>query len=99
MKKIFRILVVTFFTLIFVILMMGGGHGTFLPAKLIYPYSMIISIINNQIGVLAMILAVIQIPLYSIFINKKSKDIFVLVVIHIVAIIICFNIPAGSFTR
>lgn len=77
---------------------MGGGHGFFWPAKVIYPYSMIIAIMNNQIEILATILAIIQIPLYSIIINKKSKWKFLILGIHIVSTIICLNIPTETFS-
>ena len=77
---------------------MGGGHGFFWPAKLIYPYSMIISVTNNQIGILAIILAVIQIPVYGFIISKKSKWIFLILGIHLVAAIICLNLSMETFS-
>ena len=77
---------------------MGGGHGFFCPAKLIYPYSMIISVMNNQIGIVAIILAVIQIPIYGIIISKKSKWVFLIIAIHIVSAIICLYLPTETFS-
>ena len=98
MKKTLYIILITFLILTFVVLAMGGGHGTFLPAKLIYPYSMIITLMNNQIGILSIIIAIIQIPLYSIAINKKSKWTFLILGIHIVSTIISMNIPTETFS-
>ena len=98
MKNAIVITLITFLILAFVVLSMGGGHGFFWPAKIIYPYSMIISVANNQIGILAIILAVIQIPLYSVVINKKSKWKFLILGIHIVSAIICLNIPTETFS-
>jgi len=77
---------------------MGGGHGFFWPAKIIYPYSMIISVLNNQIGILAIILAVIQVPIYGILICKKSKWNYIILGIHIISAIVCLNLPTETFS-
>lgn len=77
---------------------MGGGHGFFWPAKIVYPYSMIISVLNNQIGILAIIIAVIQIPIYGILITKKPKWTIIIGGIHIVSAIICLNLPTETFS-
>ena len=77
---------------------MGGGHGFFWPAKVIYPYAMTIAITNNQIGILSLILAVIQVPIYAIVIDKKPKLTFVIIGIHIVLAIVCLNLPTETFS-
>jgi hypothetical protein len=77
---------------------MGGGHGFFWPAKIVYPYSMIISVLNNQIGVLAIIIAVIQVPIYGIVIIKKPKLTLLILGIHTVSAIICLNLPTETFS-
>jgi O-antigen ligase len=97
MKKIFVIALTTFLILIFVVLSMGGGHGFFWPAKIIYPYSMIIGVLNNQIEALSIIIAVIQIPIYGIIISKKSKWIFLILGIHIISAVICLYLPTETF--
>ena len=77
---------------------MGGGHGFFWPAKIVYPYSMIISVLNNQIGILAIVIAVIQIPIYGIIVTKKPKWTYLILGIHIVSAIICLNLPTETFS-
>jgi len=77
---------------------MGGGHGFFWPAKIVYPYSMIIGVSNNQIGILAIIIAVIQIPIYGIIVTKKPKWTLLILGIHIVFAIICLNLPTETFS-
>ena len=77
---------------------MGGGHGFFWPAKVIYPYSMIITVMNNQIDILAIVLAIIQIPIYAVLISKKNKWKFIILGIHIVSAIICLNLPTETFS-
>ena len=77
---------------------MGGGHGFFWPAKIVYPYSMIISVLNNQIGILAIIIAIVQIPIYGILMNKKPKWTILIFGIHIISAIICLNLPTETFS-
>ncbi len=98
MKKTFIIALVTFLILAFVVLLMGGGHGIFWPAKVIYPYSMIITLTNNQIGILAIILAIIQIPIYGFIINKKSKWTYLIFGIHLISAVICLNLTTETFS-
>jgi len=98
LKKIIVIALTAVLILAFVVLSMGGGHGFFWSAKIIYPYSMIISVLNNQIGISAIIIAVIQIPIYGFVINKKSKWTFIILGIHIVLAIVCLNLPTETFS-
>ena len=77
---------------------MGGGHGFFWPAKIVYPYAMIMAVTNNQIGILSLILAVIQVPIYAVIIYKKPKLTFVIIGIHIVSAIVCLNLPTETFS-
>lgn len=73
LKKTIVIALTTILILTFIVLSTGGGHGFFWPAKIVYPYSMIISVLNNQIGILAIVIAVVQIPIYGILMAKKNK--------------------------
>ncbi|MGM0636649.1 MAG: hypothetical protein ACQESK_11340 [Bacteroidota bacterium] len=98
MKKAIVIALTTILILTFIVLSMGGGHGFFWPAKIVYPYSMIISVLNNQIGILAIIIAVIQVPIYGILMTKKPKWTFIIFGIHIVSAIICLNLPTETFS-
>ncbi|WP_139856780.1 hypothetical protein [Aequorivita sinensis] len=98
MKKAIVIALITILILTFIVLSMGGGHGFFWPAKIVYPYSMIISVLNNQIGILAIIIAVIQIPIYGILMTKKPKWTIIIFGIHIVSAIICLNLPTETFS-
>lgn len=97
LNEIVSVILATFIILIIVIFLMGGGHGTYLPAKLIFPYAMIIALINNKIGVFAIILAIVQIPIYSILIKKSLRWKFLILVVHIVIAIICLYMPTEAF--
>ena len=98
LKKTIVIALTTVLILIFIVLSMGGGHGFFWPAKVVYPYSMIISVLNNQIGILAIIIAIVQIPIYGILMTKKPKWTIIIFGIHIVSAIICLNLPTETFS-
>jgi hypothetical protein len=42
----------------------GGGHGSYLPGKLLFPYTMLIA--GGSIGFFGMLLAIVQWPLYGV---------------------------------
>jgi hypothetical protein len=43
---------------------MAGGHGTYLPASLLFPFSMILAVALKRISTLAILLALFQYPVY-----------------------------------
>jgi hypothetical protein len=45
------------------VVMAGGGHGSYAPAKLLFPYTMLIA--GSSIGFFGMLLAIVQWPLYA----------------------------------
>ena len=98
MKKVIKVTSATFLILLFVVLSMGGGHAYYLPAKLIYPYSMIIWIVNNQISLIAIIIAIIQIPIYITLISRKPIWKIIILIIHILSVIICLNLTTETYT-
>lgn len=92
LKPILITLAATIFLFMFVTISMGGGHGTFMFAKIIYPYSMSMVLLENKINALPMILAVIQIPVYGIILYQKHKSRYLILGIHFIAILVCFYI-------
>ena len=93
--KIIKILTITVLLLILTIFFAGGGHGTYLPAKLIYPFTMLLA--KSEIGTVGLILAVLQIPIYALILEKKPKWKFYLIGVHLLAIIFCLSIKNSSF--
>jgi hypothetical protein len=90
--------VVISISLLFIsVVLAGGGHGTYLPAKIFYPYSMIISELQDVIGFISIILAIIEIPFYAYIWIKKPNWIYYLIVMHLLGIIIVFNLKSNSF--
>ena len=98
--KIVTTILITFILLVIVVFTMGGGHGTYLPAKVVYPFTMLIAILTkNGIGIIPTIIAIIQIPIYALILIKKPKWKFYLIGIHIISAIICLNLPTETFSR
>jgi hypothetical protein len=96
--KIGTTILITFILLIIVIFSIGGGHGTYFPAKVVYPFTMLIAILTkNGIGIFPTIIAITQIPIYSLILAKKPKWKFYVLGLHILAIIICLNLPTEMF--
>lgn len=96
-KKIIKTAGISVGLLFVVVLLMGGGHGTYLPAKIIYPYSMILAGLKNEIGILAIVLAVLQVPFYVLILSKKPNWKYFIIVIHCIAIFFALTIKKGVF--
>lgn len=92
LKPILITLGITFFLLVFTVFSMGGGHGTFMIAKLVYPYSMSMILLENKMSALSIIIAVIQIPIYGTIFYQKGKWKHIIWAIHFLALIVCFYI-------
>ncbi len=75
----------------------GGGHGTYIPAKIIFPFTMLLANLNNEIGVIGLIIALIQIPIYSRILIAKPKWKYSVFGIHLFAIALCFYFNNDSF--
>lgn len=43
----------------------GGGHGSYLPAKLLFPFTMLLALPRGPISPFGMVLAVLQFPVYG----------------------------------
>lgn len=95
--KIAKTLTITFLCLLVTIIFAGGGHGTCIPAKIIFPFTMLLANINNEINFIGFILALIQIPIYSRILMNKPKWKYFLIGIHLFAVVLCFYFNNGSF--
>ncbi|HJY11554.1 MAG TPA: hypothetical protein VJ304_02130 [Flavobacterium sp.] len=95
--KILKTIIVTILLLFFAISFSGGGHGTYLPAQIIYPYTMIIAKLQFEIGFFALLLALIEIPVYGyIWFNKPNWKYYILG-IHMLGVLISFLIKSEVF--
>jgi hypothetical protein len=44
----------------------GGGHGTYLPAKILFPFAMLLSVFGSSITAPYMVAALLQFPIYGL---------------------------------
>lgn len=76
----------------------GAGHGDYGAARLLFPYSMLLTLITGDtIGVLSIVVALIQFPLYGLVIGAGMRDrrwriaaILMLSIGHGIAALACF---------
>ena len=57
-------------------LIAGGGHGSYLPAKVFFPYTMLLTAwSDDSISPFGLVVAALQMPLYSMFVDigKRRK--------------------------
>jgi len=95
--KIAKVLAITFLGLLIAIFFAGAGHGTYIPAKVIFPFTMLLVNLSNEINLLGIILAVIQIPIYSRILMNKPELKYLLIGIHLFAVVLCFYFSNDSF--
>jgi len=82
----------------------AAGHGNYLLAKILYPYSMFSTIFLDEITVPFIILAIIQLPLYGVILgiaNMRGKIISAtisLTVVHSLAVVACLIFIGSNFS-
>lgn len=52
---------------------MGGGHGTYVPAMVIFPLGLLNTIFSDHLSVPFIILGIIQFPFYGFILDKASQ--------------------------
>lgn len=50
----------------------GAGHGTYIPAIAMFPFAMILTPLTDSISPIAMVVALVQFPLYGWLIARAS---------------------------
>lgn len=88
--KVFKIVTITLLCLLVAILFAGGGHGTYIPAKIIFPFTMILAEFNKEISFFDFMIAFFQIPIYNLILKKRPNLKYLLIGIHLFAVILCF---------
>ena len=102
-KPVFISLVATPVCLFLGLVSTGAGHGTYLWARVLFPYTMLSTLIFESITVPFMVLAIIQFPLYGIALEiARRRQRFLLVgvglsVLHFLAVVIFLLFPNKNF--
>jgi hypothetical protein len=80
-----------------------AGHGSYLLAKVLFPFAMLLAAAFNSINVLSMVFAISQFPLYGLILgtaNKRGhfrKAAVFLALSHSLAVSICLLIANENF--
>lgn len=85
--------ILTPFLLLLVIFLMGGGHGYYEPAIVLFPTGLISFSLFDEIIIPFMVLAVIQYPVYGLLIDKsnnKRKILWCIIGFHVGLTLITF---------
>ncbi len=95
--KIILTIIITLFLLLLTVFVAGGGHGNYILAKLIYPFTMLLAEFKNEINIVGIALAIVQIPIYALILHKKPNWKYYILGIHCFAAILGLTINNGSF--
>ena len=82
----------------------GGGHGSYLLAKILFPFTMLSTLVFGSIIVPAIALAVLQFPVYGLVLGranvKGSVDTHaaVLLLVHMLGVAACFILICDNFS-
>jgi hypothetical protein len=79
----------------------GAGHGTYVPAKLLFPYPLALTAITHSINGLLIALALLQFPAYALVAVANRNRHWVpgaLMALHVLAVVAAFLFADRSFT-
>lgn len=81
----------------------GAGHGDYVLARILFPYTMLSAILFDVIAVPFIVLAVAQFPFYGIALGAAARRgqflaaLCLILAAHVVAAIICFLPLSDNF--
>ncbi|RLJ31797.1 hypothetical protein CLU97_1236 [Chryseobacterium sp. 7] len=81
----------------FAILAGGGGHGTYFPLLVLFPFSLLGTFFNEEIP---LFIGIIQLPIYGFLMDKLGikKALPVIVAIHIIGMCTVFMLRRDFFS-
>ncbi|GAB2781897.1 hypothetical protein GCM10027275_27070 [Rhabdobacter roseus] len=85
--------ILTPFLLIGVFLLMGGGHGTYVPGILLFPTGLISFSIFHRLEIPFIIIGILQYPFYGLLIDRaknKPKVTLIILAFHFGLVILTF---------
>jgi hypothetical protein len=82
----------------------GGGHGTYMPAKVLFPFCMLSVVLGHSITLPFISLAFLQFPLYGLVLGAAFRSdrfrsvVTSLSVLHILVSVVVFAFSDPSFS-
>ena len=82
----------------------GAGHGSYLLAKILFPFTMLSTLVFGSIIAPAIALAVFQFPFYGFILGRENVKgtvgtrATVLLLIHLLAVASCFILIGDNFS-
>lgn len=85
-----------FAALVVTIASAGAGHGDYVLARALFPFSMLLTLVEGSIGTLSMMVGLVQFPIYGAllvwaFVRKAWLPAVAMVLLHLAAAITCFS--------
>jgi hypothetical protein len=82
----------------------GGGHGTYAPAKILFPYTMCLAMaIAGSITPPLMALALLEFPLYGFSIGRAASRgqtktvVYLIIILHTLTWVLCLFVKSDTF--
>jgi hypothetical protein len=103
-KASLAFVIVTPVFLFITVLAAGGGYGSYMPAKILFPWTMAATAFTNGITGPLMAMAIMQYPLYGIMLDwarsaaRLRLGMLAIAGVHFVAVAVAFLISDRSFT-
>lgn len=74
----------------------GAGHGDYIAARILFPFSILLTLVEGSIGIVGITIAVLQFPLYGAVLNwslarEQFRPLIALAAVHFIAAMICFS--------
>lgn len=82
----------------------GAGHGNYLLAKILFPFTMLSTLVFGSLIAPAIVLAVFQFPFYGFILGRANVKgslrlrAAVLLLIHVLAVAACFILIGDNFS-
>ena len=97
-------LILTPIFLLIAFLFAGAGHGTYFVSKILFPFTMLSTVVADQISLSFVVVAGLQFPLYGLLVGLANRvgrlrnAILLISVIHSIAVSLCFVFIGENFS-
>jgi hypothetical protein len=81
----------------------GAGHGSYVAARMLFPFSFLLTLVEGGIGPIGTGLGLLQYPLYGALLGRamasgRFRIPIALLALHLIAVITCFSGILADFT-